>query len=334
MFQSGLMRSACPPLLRMLSRYPITFREINNKLLFDKHKGSYTYILREIKMNNKKEVDKHYQTIEEVKTHYELETKLASTLRNAGKEERRFLYTSVYNQLYQMLPNNSIALRKNDPQVLAWVVAQRMQLIKPFLGPELTFVELGPGDCSLTLEVARHVKKAYAVDVTKEFKEELSFISNFELVISDGSSIPLTDESVDVVYSHQVMEHLHPEDALDQLREIMRVLVPGGVYICITPNRLSGPHDISWHFDSVATGLHLKEYTVTELYDLFCIVNFSKISYCKSYKNNHVFIPLSRSVRFLLRNLEDIVNLFPYPLRRKVAGIPLLFRGMTIIGTK
>jgi ubiquinone/menaquinone biosynthesis C-methylase UbiE len=285
-------------------------------------------------MNKKTTVDKHYKTIEEVKTHYEVEVKLANTIKNASKEERKHLYTSVYNELYQRLPNNSIALRKSNPQVLVWVVAQRMQLIMPFLRPELTFVEVGPGDCSLTIEVAKHVKKAYAVDVTKEFKEALSFPSNFELIISDGSSIPLADKSVDIVYSHQVMEHLHPEDARDQLLEIMRVLVPGGVYICITPNRLSGPHDISWHFDSVATGLHLKEYTITELYDLFRMVNFSKISYCKSYKNNHVFIPLSQPLRFLLRNLEDVVSLLPYPLRRKVAGIPLLFRGMTIIGTK
>jgi ubiquinone/menaquinone biosynthesis C-methylase UbiE len=285
-------------------------------------------------MNKKKFVDKHYQNIEQVKKHYDIERRLADSLKTASKEDRIHLYTSVYNELYQTLPKNSISLRKQKPDALAWVVAQRMQLIKSFLGTELTFLELGPGDCSLTIEVAKYVKKAYAVDVTKEFKDELKFPYNFELVISDGSNIPLSDSSVDVVYSHQVMEHLHPDDAVEQLNEIMRVLVPGGIYVCITPNRLSGPHDISWHFDSVATGLHLKEYTVTELYDLFCAVKFSKISYYKSYKTNHLSIPLSRATQVFFKGIEALVSLFPYPLRRDVAGLPLLFRGMTIIGTK
>jgi ubiquinone/menaquinone biosynthesis C-methylase UbiE len=277
--------------------------------------------------------DKHYKTIEEVKKHYDIERKLADHLRNASKEERKHLYTTVYNELYQNLPNNSIALRR-DPKASAWVVAQRMQLIKPFLKESITFLEIGPGDCSLTIEVAKHVNKAYAVDVTEKFKENLTPPSNFELIISDGSSIPVPDNSVDVVYSHQVMEHLHPEDALEQLFNIHRILVPGGIYICITPNRLSGPHDISWHFDAVATGLHLKEYTVTELYDLFHKAQFSKINYYKSYKDQNFSFRLSTPTRFLLKGLETFVDLFPYPLKRDIAGIPLLFRGMTVIGTK
>jgi SAM-dependent methyltransferase len=285
-------------------------------------------------MSKKKFVDKHCQNIEQVKKHYDIEKRLADSLKKATKEDRSHLYTRVYNELSQTLPNNSISLRKQKPQALAWVVAQRMQLIKSFLIAEHTFLELGPRDYSLTIEVAKYVKKAYAADVTEEFKDELKFPSNFELVISDGSNIPLADSSVDVVYSHQVMEHLHPDDAVEQLAEIMRVLVPGRIYVRITPNRLSGPHDISWHFDSVATGLHLKEYTVTELYDLFCGVKFSKISYYKSYKTHHIAIPLSRATQGFLKGVEALVSLFPYPLRRDVAGLPLLFWGMTIIGTK
>ena len=38
------------------------------------------------------------------------------------------------------------------------------------------------------------------------------------------------------------------------LANLYRALKPGAVYVCITPNRLSGPHDISLYFDSVATG--------------------------------------------------------------------------------
>jgi len=278
--------------------------------------------------------DRHYQTLEEAKVHYEIERELANRLRTATKEERAILYNSVYDELYQRLPNNSIVRRKSDPNLSAWVAAQRMQLIEKFLKPDVTFLEVGPGDCSLSLEVAKHVKQVYAVDVSKEFNSDLNCPPNFELVISDGSCIPVAENSIDVVYSHQLMEHLHPDDAIEQLQNIYRSLAPGGVYICITPNRLSGPHDVSKHFNEIASGLHLKEYTVTELYEIFRIVGFLQVSYYKSYQKNHLEIPLLPLTVAMLRGLERCLELLPYRIRQEIASQPLLFRGMTIVGTK
>ncbi len=81
--------------------------------------------------------------------------------------------------------------------------------------------------------------------------------ANLRIVISEGSSIPVPPDSVDVAYSNQLMEQLHaaPE--------------PGGVYQCITPSRLTGPHNISGEFDREATRFHLKDYTVGDLAALF-----------------------------------------------------------------
>jgi SAM-dependent methyltransferase len=166
------------------------------------------------------------------------------------------------------------------------------------------------------------------------FKDDASVPENFELVISDGSSIPVPESSVDIIYSHQVIEHLHPDDAVDQLKNIYQVLTPGGIYICITPNRLSGPHDVSKHFDQVATGLHLKEYTVTELYQLFRAAGFSNISYYKSYQNHHLALPLISVTVLGLKVIETLLQILPYLLRREIASQPLLFRGITIIGQK
>jgi predicted SAM-dependent methyltransferase len=50
------------------------------------------------------------------------------------------------------------------------------------------------------------------------------------------------------------MEHLHPDDAFEQLKQIYTALTPGGLYICTTPNRLTGPHDVSKYFDETAAG--------------------------------------------------------------------------------
>jgi hypothetical protein len=52
---------------------------------------------------------------------------------------------------------------------------------------------------------------------------------------------------------------------MEQLHNIAKALKPGGRYICITPNRLNGPHDVSSGFDEVARGFPLHEYTHGEL---------------------------------------------------------------------
>lgn len=274
------------------------------------------------------------RTIKQVKEHYEIEKQLASRLQNSTREERQYLYTALYNELFNRVSHHPQLLIKSDPTASAWIVVQRMQLLSHFLKQNLTYLEVGPGDCSLAFEVAKYVKKVYAVDVSTEITKYSTFPQNFELVISDGCSIPNADCSIDIVYSHQLMEHLHPDDALDQLQHIYRVLAPGGIYICITPNQLSGPHDISQYFDEIATGFHLKEYKLTELYELFRQVGFSEVSLYKSYKNFHLKIPLFSLTVSLFRIVEYAISILPFFLRKKIAGMPLLFRGMTIIGKK
>jgi hypothetical protein len=69
------------------------------------------------------------------------------------------------------------------------------------------------------------------------------------------------------------------------------VLVPGGAYICVTPNRLSGPHDISRYFDKVATGFHMKEYSIRELEATFRKAGFADVRAFVSY-HGHIMSPL------------------------------------------
>src|SRR5262249_45420096 len=149
-----------------------------------------------------------------------------------------------------------------------------LRFLRRFLGPRTTFVEIGAGDCALSYRVAPLVKRVYAVDVTDQIPRGASPPGNFELVISDGTSIPVPDASADVAFSDQLMEHLHPDDAREQLRSIARCLAPGGTYLCVTPHRLYGPRDISGYFETVAAGFHLREYSGAEIRRLFADAGF------------------------------------------------------------
>lgn len=253
------------------------------------------------------------RTSEQIKEHYELEKQLASRLRISSREERQHLYTFLYDELFQKVTHHPQLIRKADPKASAKEVDRKMRLLANFLSHNSIFLEVGPGDCKLSFEVAKRVRKAYAVDVSQEITKNLILPQNFELIISDGCSIPVPENTITIAYSNQLMEHLHPDDGFDQIHNIYKVLTPGGAYICITPNRLSGPHDISKYFDEVATGFHLKEYTHTELYSLFRVVGFSKVSAYIGGKGIYMRFPL-----ILIKICEKLLSRIPFYLRKKI----------------
>ena len=213
-----------------------------------------------------------------IREHYEIEKGLAARLRSASREDRTHLYSELYEELYRRVPHHLKLTQKRTADEDADVVERQLRWLRPSVGPEDTFLEVGAGDCLVTFAVSRLVKKAIAIEVSETMAGHPDTPPNFELVISDGVSIPVPPGSVDVAYSQQLMEHLHPDDALQQLRNLYTALKPGGRYFCVTPNRVTGPHDISRHFDDVATGFHLKEYTIGELAKLFREVGFRDVA--------------------------------------------------------
>jgi SAM-dependent methyltransferase len=255
------------------------------------------------------------RSIERLRAHYVVERSLADRLRAAGKSERRQLYGQVYDELFRQVPDHPQLTRKADPDAQAEKIQEHLRLLDPLLQPSTTFIEIGPGDCSLSVHVARRVRKVYAIDVSAEITGRVPFPPNFELIISDGSSVPVDPGTVDVAFSHQLIEHMHVEDAAEHVGNVARALKPGGVYICMTPNALGGPHDISKYFDTVASGFHMKEYTNGELADLFLRQGFRQVKHAIGVNGRFVQAP-----RALVRPFERVLESMSHEQRVRAAA--------------
>jgi len=254
-----------------------------------------------------------YYTPKQLLTHYNIEVELAQRLSKASKEDRKELYSTLYDELFRRVPNHPQLMKKHDPAMRLSQVKLVAKSLDRYLRPNTVFLELGPGDCQLSYEIAKSVKKVYAIDVSEEVTHQPEAPDNFELILSDGSSINVPELSVNLAYSNQLMEHLHPEDAIDQLIAIYRALVPGGIYICTTPHRFGGPGDISKFFDKTAKGFHLKEYTNSELYRLFKDAGFSKIYSSRKYANK-----LYNISPWPAMATEYLINMLPNESHRKL----------------
>ncbi len=265
-------------------------------------------------MKNRRPQSDH-RSIEEIEHHYKIERELSDRLRHAGKAQRLQLYPTLYDEICERVPNIPGWNEPLPPEILKRNVANKVKFLRNYVKPSSTFLELGPGDCSVSLAVAEYAKQVYAVDVSAAITSRVEPPNNFTLVISDGVSVEVPPASVDVAYSNQLMEHLHPDDAAEQLQNVVRALKPGGVYICITPSKLSGPHDVSKYFDDTPTGFHLREYSTTELARMFKAAGFASVRPYLWIKQKFVTYPL-----FLVTGLEAALRCLPGSSRRAICN--------------
>ena len=270
------------------------------------------------------------RTAEQLREHYEIEKELGDRLRRAKRDERPAMYSQVYDELFRRVPNHPQLTGQNTATHERKVQAL-LRLVRPYLTPETVFLEMGAGDCALPRQVAPLVRKAYGLEVSEELTGKLPTSDKFEVLMSRNCDVPLPDNTVDLAFSYQVIEHIHPEDVVYQLHEIYRVLKPGGCYYCITPNRLYGPSDISRDFDREATGLHLKEYSNTDLLELFQSAGFRQTWIERRIKGHHVRVPV-----LPVRLMESAFEHMPWRLRtllsRSFFGTRLL--SVSVMGRK
>lgn len=259
---------------------------------------------------------------------FKVERELSDRLRNAPAAERRGLYSTVYDEFHRQFPYLRYLGETNGSVELPETPSRYFRLMQRFLTPDTVYLEVGPGDCAFAREVAAHVRQVYAVDVSAHAMMRLGPLpANMQAIVSDGVNVPVPPGTVDVAFSSNLIEHLHPDDALEQTRNVCDALRPGGIYMCITPNRINGPHDISYKVgEPVAVGFHLKEYAYGDLIPLMKQAGFTDVRGYLDLKGRFI-TPLPASV---MTGFETVFGALPCRVQAR-AKRPLPVRAMLMV---
>lgn len=109
-----------------------------------------------------------------------------------------------------------------------------------------------------------------------------------------------TAQKFDVVFSHQVLEHIAPLDVPSHLRSIHSALKPQGKFLLLQPNRFWGPQDITRIVDNTFTdrvpaqGSHLNESSYCDLVPQLLAHGFTNV---RTTVPLGAFVPVVRGFR-------------------------------------
>ncbi len=265
------------------------------------------------------------RTPEQIRNHFEVERELAARLRSSDRAERTALFATLYDELFERVPDHPRVTRRETPEESARGVEAQLRLLRDHLRQGDTFLEFAPGDCRLSYAVAPLVAKVIAADISDQRSPDDVPPANFKLRVYDGYALEVEAASVDVAFSYQFLEHLHPDDVPLHFDMVARMLKPGGRYIFDTPHRYSGPHDVSRFFGDELQCFHFQEWTFREMRALLKRHGF-RAAY--GYRRGRVW--KGRLANAVLDAAEAAVGALPRGLRKRVSA--RLFTGVTMMG--
>jgi SAM-dependent methyltransferase len=259
------------------------------------------------------------RTLAQLRHHYDVEKSIADRLKTTSKAGRKLIYRDMYDELFREVPDHPRLHQRADRDSTATLNAFKLGMLKDLLTKSTLFVEIAPGDCMFVREVAARVRQAVGIDISDQRDPAKSFPGNCRLIVYDGyDTREVADGSVDLAFSDQFIEHLHPEETRDHFVFVRRLLKPGGTYIFCTPHRLTGPHDISRYFSDEPEGFHLKEWSFRELKALLRAVRFSDVRAYWYSKHTRIRVPFAA---FSL--VERVLGWFPKRRVRRLAKLLL-----------
>ncbi len=120
---------------------------------------------------------------------------------------------------------------------LRW--ARRVRMLSSHLKPGMTVLELGCGTGSFTRELARSDAEVVAIDVSPELLEIARAncsAPNVQYQIQNAYALNYPEGAFDSIVGSSVLHHLEVEAAI---RDMYRVLKPGGTIYFTEPNMLN-----------------------------------------------------------------------------------------------
>ena len=103
----------------------------------------------------------------------------------------------------------------------------------PHLRSDAAVLDLGCGPGTITVGLARRAGRVVGLDMSEDMAQAArdyaatEGIANVAFEVGSAYELPFDDGSFDVVYAHQVLQHL--AEPIRALREARRVLRPGGL---------------------------------------------------------------------------------------------------------
>lgn len=219
-------------------------------------------------------------TEEQRRKQFELEQLARREILASTPDNRAEVTRKAYDRLYQGAPWH-VDLRAT-PESRAARTRRQATLLTRHVARAGQVLELGCGSGELLTYLAERFPRVsftgIDISVAKLQSGESSALGNLEFQAGDCVEPVKPPHMYDLVISSQVLEHFHPQDVPRHLRAVCQLLRPGGVFELDTPNRSTGPHDISVFFTGEASGTHLKEWTVAELSAALRAAGFASVS--------------------------------------------------------
>jgi 2-polyprenyl-3-methyl-5-hydroxy-6-metoxy-1,4-benzoquinol methylase len=209
--------------------------------------------------------------------HYRWEVHWAERIHASrkGSAERRRLFDEAYEGLLIIL--GEMRRRQGRELESFGFNADSVDRICEFLpAPPARFLDIGCGTGVLVEAMIGRGHDACGIDLSaacistgiKRLQARFGVERGTAIGRGDFMEAEFGPVQFDGVYCNDVLEHIHPDEAGVFVRKAYGLLKPGGAFMVVTPNRWSGPGDatmLKHRRGTVAKGLHLREYTLSEL---------------------------------------------------------------------
>lgn len=186
-------------------------------------------------------------------------------------------------------------------------------------------LDFGCGNGVQTIEIAKTSATIIAVDIDyndiQTFKEHISLnnINNITAIKYDGKILPIKSNSIDLVLSYEVLEHVHSES--DSLQELYRVLKQGGEILISVPNKW-------WLFETHGAYLPILPWNRVPFFSWLPHSIHSKFAKARIYKKKEI-VKLLLANGFLIKNCAYITAPLDVIKNKNLKKIlrKLMFRG-------